>query len=145
MAIAYAQYIIFAYILFAVLCVVTSGVIYILALTFGHNMPIRLIFEAVLGIVIIKILVTYGNRVVFGSRGELTHPVIWTWYSTYLLILYLVRGILSGIIRMFTMFVWIVIEIGVIHRSNFPDGQESSDAAFASFFQTLCFHHRCVL
>jgi hypothetical protein len=143
-ATAYAQYFIFAYVLFAFFCVLTSGVIYVVALTFGYNMPIRLIFEAVLGIILVKIITMFGNRVVFGAGGDLAHPVIWSWYSTYLLILYLVRGVLSGIIRMFTMFFWIVIQIGILHRSNFPEGQENTDAAFASFFQTLNFHHRCV-
>ena len=37
-------------------------------------------------------------------------------YSTYLLVVYLIRGILAGIIRMLTMFVWIVIQIGKIDR-----------------------------
>jgi hypothetical protein len=140
---AYAQYYIFAYVLFAVFCVLTSGLIYVTALTFSDNLPIQLIFEAVLGVILIRLVILFCNRIVFSNGGELAHPVLWTWYSTYLLILYLIRGILSGIVRMVTMFVWIVIQIGIIHRSNFPEGKECRDPAFSSFFQTLNFHHRC--
>ena len=32
-------------------------------------------------------------------------------YSTYLLVVYLIRGILAGIVRMLVMFVWIVVQV----------------------------------
>ena len=139
---AFAQYYIFSYIIFAVLCVGTSGLIYGTMLTLNLNMPIRILFEVVLGMLVTKILVEYGNRIIFHKNGDLAHPVMWTWYSTYLLVVYLIRGILAGIIRMFIMFVWIVVQIGKVDNSNFPEGKEDPDPAFSSFFQTLRFHHK---
>ena len=52
---------------------------------------------------------------------------LWTWYSTYLLIINLVKGVFTGFVRMATMFFWVVVFIGKIDRSNFqvPEGQES--------------------
>lgn len=121
-ALAYAQYFVFAYVLFAVLCAVTTGLFYLSALTFNQNMPIRMIVEALIGIVMVKVLTVLADYAIF-REGNLAHPVVWTWYSTYLLILNLIRGILSGIIRMVTMCVWIVIQIGIMDRSNFPEGK----------------------
>jgi hypothetical protein len=105
-------------------------------------MPLRVIFEIVLGTIVTKVLVDFGNRIVFHDNGDLAHPVMWTWYSTYLLVVYLIRGILAGIIRIAVMFFWIVIQIGKVDRSNFPEGKECTDPAFVSFFQTLQFHHK---
>jgi hypothetical protein len=140
-AAAFAQFFIFAMVLFVVLCAVTTGIFYLSVLTINHNMPIRLIVEAVITLVITKLFATFGNRYIF-RNGDLAHPVLWTWYSTYLLIINLVKGIIAGFIRMGTMFAWVVIFIGKIDRSNFPDGFESSDPAFCAFFQTLNFQHR---
>jgi hypothetical protein len=33
-------------------------------------------------------------------------------------------------------------QIGLVDRTNFPEGTEHLDPAFAAFFQTLRFHHR---
>jgi hypothetical protein len=140
-AAAIAQYFIFAIVLFVALCAVTTGIFYLSVLTINHNMPIRLILEAVITLIITKLFVTFGNRYIFRD-GDLAHPVLWTWYSTYLLIINLVKGIIAGFVRMGTMFVWVVIFIGKIDRSNFPDGFESTDPAFSAFLQTLNFHHR---
>jgi hypothetical protein len=139
---AFAQYYIFASTIFAILCLSTSGMIYSTVLTASGNTPLRIVFEVLLGMVVTRLLIEFGNRVVFRGSGVLAHPVLWTWYSTYLLVVYLIRGILAGIIRMLTMFVWIVVQIGIVDRSNFPEGKESSDPAFSAFFQTLRFHHR---
>ncbi len=122
MALAYAQYFLFAYIIFAVLCFVTTGRSYAAVLTFGDNMPIRIVFEVIIGLVIVKGLNAIGDRYIFRD-GELVHPVPWTWYSTYLLIVQLIRGILAGVVRVVMMCLWIVIQIGVMDRSNFPEGQ----------------------
>ncbi len=124
MALAFAQYYVFAYVLFVVLCAVTTALFFVSALTFGQNAPIRQILEAIIGIIVIKGLTVLADRVIF-KGGDLAHPVAWTWYSTYLLILNLIRGILSGIVRMVIMCVWIVFQIGVMHRSNFPEGKVS--------------------
>jgi hypothetical protein len=140
-AAAFAQYFIFAMVLFVVLCAATTGIFYLSVLTINHNMPIRSILEVVITLIITKLLITFGNRFIFRD-GDLSHPVLWTWYSTYLLIINLVKGVFTGFVRMATMFFWVVVFIGKIDRSNFPEGQESSDAAFCAFFQTLNFHHR---
>ena len=42
---AYAQYYIFAFVLFAAFCAVSTGIFYADALTFNQNQPIRQIFE----------------------------------------------------------------------------------------------------
>lgn len=141
MAAAFAQFFIFAMVLFVALCAVSTGVFYLSVLTISNNMPLRLILEVVIGLVITKLLTSYGNLVIFRG-GDLAHPVLWTWYSTYLLIINLIKGIFSGFIRMATMFVWVVVFIGKIDRSNFPDGFENTDPAFSAFLQTLNFHHR---
>ncbi len=122
MALAFAQYFLFAYIIFAVLCFLTAGRSYAAVLTFGDNMPIRVIFEVVIGLIIVKGLNAFGDRYIF-RNGELMHPVVWTWYSTYLLVVNLIRGILAGVVRVVMMCLWIVIQIGVMDRSNFPEGQ----------------------
>jgi hypothetical protein len=139
---AFAQYCIFSYVLVAVFCFASSGLSFAAVLTINGNMPVRIIFEVALGILATTCLVLVGNRVIFNRAGELVHPVAWTWYSSYLLVVYLLRGLLAGIVRMITMVVWIVVQIGIIDRTNFPEGREHMDPAFASFFQTLRFHHR---
>jgi hypothetical protein len=139
---AFAQYYIFAFVLFAVLCIGSSGLVYATTLTLSLNAPVRILFEVVLGVIIVQAFTLFSDRVIFRG-GQLSHPVLWTWYSTYLLVVNLIRGILSGIIRVAFMCSWVVIQIGVVDRSNFPSGKESSDAVFSSFFQTLNFHHRC--
>ena len=44
---------------------------------------------------------------------------------------------------MITMIILLVLQIGVMDRSNFPEGMEDKDPAFTAFLSTLMFHHRC--
>lgn len=138
---AFAQYYIYAYVIFVLLCTVTTGLIYASTLTVSMNAPVRVLFEVALGILVVKLLTAVSDRVIFRD-GQLAHPVLWTWFSTYLLVVNLIRGILSGITRIATMLFWIVVQIGVVDRSNFPAGKESYDPVFSAFFETLNFHHR---
>jgi hypothetical protein len=136
---AYAQYFIFAYILFAIFCVASSKLIYIIII---NNLPLNIIFELVMVSITGYVFVRICDRFVYVA-GEMADPVLWTWYSTYFLTFNLVKGVLDGIWRMVKMVFWIVIQIAIIDRSNFPEGKEGGDPAFVSFFQTLNFHHRC--
>jgi hypothetical protein len=136
---AYAQYFIFAYTLFAIFCVASSKFIYI---TIINNLPLNLIFESVMVVTIGYLVVRICDRFLYVA-GEMANPVLWTWYSTYFLTFNLVKGALDGIRRIINMAFWIVIQIGIIDQSNFPEGKEGWDPVFVSFFQTLNFHHRC--
>jgi hypothetical protein len=137
---AFAQYYIFAYAIFIGLSILTSGII-VAIFTLNLNMPIRIIFEVVLGLIVATLISAVINRVIY-RNGDLAHPVAWTWVSTLLLVINLIKGILSGIIRLVTMFVLSVVQIGIIDSSNFPEGRENMDPVFSSFLQTLRFHHR---
>ena len=77
-AAAFVQYFIFAMVLFAVLCAVTTGVFYLSVLTINHNMPIRSILEVVITLIITKllsVLTTFGNRFIFRD-GDLALDVV---------------------------------------------------------------------
>ena len=135
---AYAQYFVYAYILFAIFCVMSSNFIYsYLAPTY------ETIFESVLVLFLGSIFDRISHNLIFVG-GKMVNPVLWTWYSTYYLVFNLVTGVIKGISRMIYMIIWIVIQVGIIDRSNFPEGKENNDPAFVSFFQTLNFHHRCI-
>jgi hypothetical protein len=136
---AYAQYFILAYTLFAIFCVGSSKLIYT---TLINHLPLNSIVESVMLLIIGCVFTKICNRFVYAA-GEVTDPVLWTWYTTYFLTFNLVKGVLSGIWRMLYMVFWIVIQIGIIDHSNFPEGKEAQDPAFVCFFQTLNFHHRC--
>jgi hypothetical protein len=143
-ATAFAQYYIFAYVFFVVLCIATTGFIYASTLTVSLNTPVRILFEVALGVITVRLLTKFSDLVIFRD-GQLAQPVLWSWFSTYLLVVNLIRGILSGITRIAIMCFWIVVQIGVVDHSNFPSGKEHYDPVFSAFFETLNFHHRYFL
>jgi hypothetical protein len=133
---------VWAYLIFVVLLVVTSNKFYELVF-FGGG--VWILIEVALGYIIARVVLEriIGKNMIFGGTGDMHHPVVWTWYSTYLLIVNIIKGLLAGIIRMIVMIFMLVTQIGVMDRSNFPEGQEYQDPAFVSFLSTLLFHHRC--
>jgi hypothetical protein len=124
-----------------VLLVLTSNKFYELVFLAGG---VWILIEVALGYIIARVVLEriIGKNMIFGGTGDMQHPVIWTWYSTYLLIVNIIKGLLAGIIRMILMIIMLVLQIGVMDRSNFPEGTESQDPAFVSFLSTLLFHHR---
>jgi hypothetical protein len=132
---------VWAYLIFIVLLVVTSSKFYELVFFAGG---IWILVELILGYIIARVVLEHiiGKNMIFGGTGVMQHPVIWTWYSTYLLIVNIIKGLVAGIVRMILMIMMLVLQIGVMDRSNFPEGQESQDPAFVSFLSTLLFHHR---
>ncbi len=123
------------------LVVVTSEKFYELIFLVGG---VWILIEVAVGYIIARVVLErmIGKNMIFGGTGDMQHPVVWTWYSTYLLIVNIIKGLLAGIVRMILMIIMLVLQIGVMDRSNFPEGQESQDPAFVSFLSTLLFHHR---
>ena len=132
---------VWAYLIFLILTVVTSDFFYVLIFRAGG---VWILIEVVIGFFVARsVLENYvGKVLIFRKTGDMTHPVFWTWYSTYLLLVNIIKGLLAGIIRMVTMIVLLILQIGVMDRSNFPEGLESKDPAFVAFLSTLLFHHR---
>ena len=132
---------VWAYLIFLILTVVTSDFFYVLIFRAGG---VWILIEVVIGFFIARsVLENYvGKVLIFRKTGDMTHPVFWTWYSTYLLLVNIIKGLLAGIIRMVTMIVLLILQIGIMDRSNFPEGMESKDPAFVAFLSTLLFHHR---
>jgi hypothetical protein len=124
-----------------VLIVLTWDKFYEVVFTVGG---VWILVEVALGYIIARVVLEriIGKNFIFGGTGDMQHPVIWTWYSTYLLIVNIVKGLLAGIVRMIVMIMMLVLQIGVMDRSNFPEGSESQDPAFVAFLSTLLFHHR---
>jgi hypothetical protein len=127
-----------------VLVVLTSYKFYELVFFSGG---VWTLIEVAVGYIVTRVLLEriIGKNMIFGGTEDMQHPVLWTWYSTYLLIVNIIKGFFAGIIRMIFMIMMLVLQIGVMDRSNFPEGQESQDPAFVSFLSTLLFHHRYVL
>ncbi len=123
------------------LLVLTSNKFYELVFFAGG---IWILIEIAIGYIIARVVLEriIGKKIIFGGTGDMRHPVIWTWYSTYLLIVNIIKGLLAGIIRMISMIMMLVLQIGVMDRSNFPEGLEAQDPAFVAFLSTLLFHHR---
>ena len=132
---------VWAYLLFIFLLVLTSERFYVLLFNVGG---VWILLEVVLGYIVAKVLMEkyIGQTLIFGSNNDLLHPILWTWYSAYLLLVNIVRGLLAGIIRMFMLIMLTVFHIGKMDTSTFPEGQESQDTAFVAFLSTLLFHHK---
>ncbi len=132
---------VWAYLLFIFLVVLTSDRFYTLLLNVGG---VWIFLEVVLGYMVAKIMMEryIGRTFIFGGSNDLLHPILWTWYSAYLLLINIVRGLLAGIIRMFMLILLTVFHIGKMDTSTFPEGQESKDSAFVAFLSTLLFHHK---
>ena len=132
---------VWAYLLFILLAVLTSNKFYGFLLDVGG---VWLLLEVVLGYLIARLLLDWyvGQRLIFGGTEDMRHPVLWTWYSAYLLLVNIVRGLLAGIIRMVMLIVLMVFHIGKMDTSAFPEGQEWQDTAFVAFLSTLLFHHK---
>jgi hypothetical protein len=121
--------------------VLTSDRFYTLIFNIGG---VWILFEVVLGYIVAKVVMEQfvGHKLIFEGTNDVRHPVLWTWYSVYLLLVNLVRGLLAGIIRMVMLILLMLFQIGTMDRSTFPEGYESQDSAFVAFLSTLQFHHK---
>ncbi len=119
----------------------TSERFYTLLLKVGG---VWILLEVVLGYMVTKLLMEryVGQTLIFGGSNEMRHPILWSWYSAYLLLVNILRGLLAGIIRVFMLIMLTVFHIGKMDTSTFPEGQEAQDSAFVAFLSTLLFHHK---
>ncbi len=67
----------------------------------------------IIGFVILSVCadMLIGKCLVFSGRNEMVHPVIWTWYSTYLMLINLAKGVVHAIARIVTMLVVVITQV----------------------------------
>ena len=65
---AFAQYYIFVFVIFGVLSLATTGLVYVYFLEINAYMQL---FEAILGLLVIKVLTLFSDRIIFGAGGSL--------------------------------------------------------------------------
>ena len=71
------------------------------------------VIEGLIGFVIMSVLLDMliGKKYLLSGRNQMMHPVVWTWYSTYLMLLNLVKGVIHAIGRIIFMLGALVCQV----------------------------------
>jgi hypothetical protein len=71
------------------------------------------VIEVLIGFILLSMIFDHiiGRRFLLEGRNEMAHPVAWTWYSTYLILVNLAKGIVHAIVRIITMLVIVITQV----------------------------------
>jgi hypothetical protein len=92
-----------------------------LSVQFGlYNIALEIALVSV--VVVVGIDMICGKKLLLEGRDELTHPIMWTWYATIMLLFNLAKGAALSTTRIMYLVVLNVCQFAIIDKSHFPEG-----------------------
>jgi hypothetical protein len=85
-----------------------------------YNIALEIALVSV--VVVVGIDIICGKKLLLEGRDELTHPIMWTWYATIMLLFNLAKGAALSTTRIMYLVVLNVCQFAIIDTSHFPEG-----------------------
>eukprot|EP00293_Proteomonas_sulcata_P008846 CAMPEP_0184299096 /NCGR_PEP_ID=MMETSP1049-20130417/9770_1 /TAXON_ID=77928 /ORGANISM="Proteomonas sulcata, Strain CCMP704" /LENGTH=342 /DNA_ID=CAMNT_0026609431 /DNA_START=126 /DNA_END=1154 /DNA_ORIENTATION=+ len=82
-----------------------------------------------------------GRTITFNYQNELKNPVLWTWVSTFMLLVNLGKGLVHAVMRVGYMMVLSVFQFAILDKTVFPAGYEGLDPGYSAYLSCLYFNH----